>query len=158
MERVSISDAVMDSVLLFEALAFEKQKELDYKIEENIFVMGSMNMLKQLLEILLDNAMKYSNQGGKIRIELEKNTARSVRLMVSNSGDTMTEEQCRRIFERFYRTDPAREHNGGYGLGLSIAASLVKELEGKIWAESKNGLNSFYVQLPFVKSAQEKSK
>lgn len=158
LERVSISDAVMDSVLLFEALAFEKQKELDYKIEENIFVMGSMNMLKQLVEILLDNAMKYSNQGGKIRIELEKNTARSVRLMVSNSGDTMTEEQCRRIFERFYRTDPAREHNGGYGLGLSIAASLVKELEGKIWAESKNGLNSFYVQLPFVKSAQEKSK
>ena len=151
LERVSISDTAMDAVLLFEALAFEKQKELQYQIEENLFVMSSENTLRQLMEILLDNAMKYSGEKGCIWVKLEKNSARTVKLMVANTGDTMTEEQCRRIFERFYRTDPARENHGGYGLGLSIATSIVKELEGRIWCESRNGINSFFVQVPIAK-------
>ncbi len=150
-EPVSLSDTVMDSVLLFEALAFEKQKELQYQIEERLFVLGSNSRLKQLTGILLDNAMKYSSEQGTIWVKLERNSAKTLRLMVANTGDTMTAEQCRRIFERFYRTDPARQNNGGYGLGLSIAASIVSELNGKIWCESRNGVNSFFVQLPLCK-------
>lgn len=154
LELVSFSDVVMDSVLLFEPLAFEQQKELQYQIEERLFTMGSENRLKQLVEILLDNAMKYSADKGCIWVKLDKNSARTLRLMVANTGDTMTTEQCRRIFERFYRTDPARQHNGGYGLGLSIAASIVGKLDGKIWCESHNGLNSFFVQLPLSKEKE----
>ena len=148
---VSVSDTVMDAVLLFEALAFERQKELQYQIEENLSVLGSGDRLKQLTEILLDNAMKYSPEQGCIWVKLEKNTAKTLRLMVANTGDTMTPEQCRRIFERFYRTDPARQNNGGYGLGLSIASSIVTEMGGKIWCESRNGINSFFVQLPLCR-------
>ena len=148
---VSVSDTVMDAVLLFEALAFEGQKELQYQIEENLSVLGSGDRLKQLTEILLDNAMKYSPEQGCIWVKLEKNTAKTLRLMVANTGDTMTPEQCRRIFERFYRTDPARQNNGGYGLGLSIASSIVSEMGGKIWCESRNGINSFFVQLPLCR-------
>ena len=148
---VSVSDTVMDAVLLFEALAFEGQKELQYQIEENLSVLGSGDRLKQLTEILLDNAMKYSPEQGCIWVKLEKNTAKTLRLMVANTGDTMTPEQCRRIFERFYRTDPARQNNGGYGLGLSIASSIVTEMGGKIWCESRNGINSFFVQLPLCR-------
>ena len=148
---VSVSDTVMDAVLLFEALVFERQKELQYQIEENLSVLGSGDRLKQLTEILLDNAMKYSPEQGCIWVKLEKNTAKTLRLMVANTGDTMTPEQCRRIFERFYRTDPARQNNGGYGLGLSIASSIVTETGGKIWCESRNGINSFFVQLPLCR-------
>ena len=148
---VSVSDTVMDAVLLFEALVFERQKELQYQIEENLSVLGSGDRLKQLTEILLDNAMKYSPEQGCIWVKLEKNTAKTLRLMVANTGDTMTPEQCRRIFERFYRTDPARQNNGGYGLGLSIASSIVTEIGGKIWCESRNGINSFFVQLPLCR-------
>ena len=148
---VSVSDTVMDAVLLFEALVFERQKELQYQIEENLSVLGSGDRLKQLVEILLDNAMKYSPEQGCIWVKLEKNTAKTLRLMVANTGDTMTPEQCRRIFERFYRTDPARQNNGGYGLGLSIASSIVSEMGGKIWCESRNGINSFFVQLPLCR-------
>ena len=148
---VSVSDTVMDAVLLFEALVFERQKELQYQIEENLSVLGSGDRLKQLVEILLDNAMKYSPEQGCIWVKLEKNTAKTLRLMVANTGDTMTPEQCRRIFERFYRTDPARQNNGGYGLGLSIASSIVTEMGGKIWCESRNGINSFFVQLPLCR-------
>ena len=141
----------MDAVLLFEALAFEGQKELQYQIEENLSVLGSGDRLKQLTEILLDNAMKYSPEQGCIWVKLERNSAKTLRLMVANTGDTMTPEQCRRIFERFYRTDPARQNNGGYGLGLSIASSIVSEMGGKIWCESRNGINSFFVQLPLCR-------
>ena len=148
---VSVSDTVMDAVLLFEALAFEGQKELQYQIEENLSVLGSGDRLKQLTEILLDNAMKYSPEQGCIWVKLERNSAKTLRLMVANTGDTMTPEQCRRIFERFYRTDPARQNNGGYGLGLSIASSIVTEIGGKIWCESRNGINSFFVQLPLCR-------
>lgn len=148
---VSVSDTVMDAVLLFEALAFEGQKELQYQIEENLSVLGSGDRLKQLVEILLDNAMKYSPEQGCIWVKLERNSAKTLRLMVANTGDTMTPEQCRRIFERFYRTDPARQNNGGYGLGLSIASSIVTEMGGKIWCESRNGINSFFVQLPLCR-------
>ena len=148
---VSVSDTVMDAVLLFEALAFEGQKELQYQIEENLSVLGSGDRLKQLTEILLDNAMKYSPEQGCIWVKLERNSAKTLRLMVANTGDTMTPEQCRRIFERFYRTDPARQNNGGYGLGLSIASSIVSEIGGKIWCESRNGINSFFVQLPLCR-------
>ena len=148
---VSVSDTVMDAVLLFEALAFEGQKELQYQIEENLSVLGSGDRLKQLTEILLDNAMKYSPEQGCIWVKLERNSAKTLRLMVANTGDTMTPEQCRRIFERFYRTDPARQNNGGYGLGLSIASSIVSEMGGKIWCESRNGINSFFVQLPLCR-------
>lgn len=148
---VSVSDTVMDAVLLFEALVFERQKELQYQIEENLSVLGSGDRLKQLTEILLDNAMKYSPEQGCIWVKLERNSAKTLRLMVANTGDTMTPEQCRRIFERFYRTDPARQNNGGYGLGLSIASSIVTEMGGKIWCESRNGINSFFVQLPLCR-------
>ena len=148
---VSVSDTVMDAVLLFEALVFERQKELQYQIEENLSVLGSGDRLKQLTEILLDNAMKYSPEQGCIWVKLERNSAKTLRLMVANTGDTMTPEQCRRIFERFYRTDPARQNNGGYGLGLSIATSIVSEMGGKIWCESRNGINSFFVQLPLCR-------
>lgn len=148
---VSVSDTVMDAVLLFEALVFERQKELQYQIEENLSVLGSGDRLKQLTEILLDNAMKYSPEQGCIWVKLERNSAKTLRLMVANTGDTMTPEQCRRIFERFYRTDPARQNNGGYGLGLSIASSIVSEMGGKIWCESRNGINSFFVQLPLCR-------
>lgn len=150
-QQLSVSEVVMDSVLLFEALAFEKQKELQYQLEQDLYVMGSENAVKQLVEILLDNAMKYSREKACIWVRLEKSSARSLRLMVANNGEAMTEEQCQRIFERFYRTDPARANNGGYGLGLAIASSIVKEMEGKIWCESQNGINAFYVQLPLCK-------
>ena len=155
MGKVSLSDIVMDSVLLFEALAFEKEKELQYQLEESLSVLGSENSLKQLLEILLDNAMKYSDEKGHIWVKLERNTAKTVKLMVANTGETMTAEQCKRIFERFYRTDPARAHNGGYGLGLAIASSIVQEMGGKIWCESQNSVISFFVQFSLYKEAFE---
>ena len=71
-------------------------------------------------------------------------------LSVSSPGPAISQEDLQNIFKRFYRIDKARGRDGSYGLGLSIAQSIVTEHRGKIWAESANGWNTFYVQLPLT--------
>jgi signal transduction histidine kinase len=67
---------------------------------------------------------------------------------VESRGETLTPEECVNIFQRFYRRDPNRSMNHSYGLGLSIAQTIVSRHKGKIWAVGKDGVNTFYVQLP----------
>lgn len=150
LEQLCLSELCTDCLLLFEPLAFEQQKELNYQLEEGLYVLGSANSLRQLLEILLDNALKYSSPKGKIQVTLAHSGAKNLRLEVSSSGEALSPEQCRKIFERFYRGDPARSA-GGYGLGLSIASALVGELGGKINCHSQEGFNTFTVLLPSSK-------
>jgi signal transduction histidine kinase len=69
-------------------------------------------------------------------------------LSVTSHGEPISREDLKNIFKRFYRADKARVMNGSYGLGLSIAESIVEAHKGKIWAESENGYNTFYIQLP----------
>ena len=69
-------------------------------------------------------------------------------LSVASPGEPISREDLKNIFKRFYRADKARAMNGSYGLGLSIAESIVQAHKGKIWAESENGYNTFFVQLP----------
>ena len=68
-------------------------------------------------------------------------------MSVSNPGETISSEDLKNIFKRFYRIDKARAMNHSYGLGLSIADSIIREHRGKIWAESEHGINTFFVQL-----------
>ena len=149
MEPVDFSDLVRDSILPFEPLYYENGLELDYRIEENIIVNGSKNHLIQVVEILLDNAMKYSASETRADVTLKKQGMHCV-LTVTNIGNTLLPEDLKHIFRRFYRIDKVRNQNGGFGLGVSIAESIVREHDGRIWAASSGGVNSFYVQLPQV--------
>ena len=97
----------------------------------------------------MDNAIKYTNKNGRISVilNIERNKAK---LVIKNTGEGVKEEHLEKIFERFYRIDDSRDRGtGGYGLGLSIAKSIVEEHKGKIHAESivKNE-TSFIVELP----------
>ena len=99
------------------------------------------------MDILLDNARKYSAPGGETTVSLRREGAGKCRLKVSNPGPEIPAGELEKIFLRFYRMDKARSRDGSFGLGLSIAQSIVDQHKGKIWAESRGGRNTFTVEL-----------
>lgn len=141
------SQLAADSLLPFEPLFFEKGLELHSSIEDGISLKGCESQLRQVIDILLDNAMKYSAPDGNIYVSLKKH-GNYCQFSVSNPGEAISREDLKNIFKRFYRTDKARSINGSYGLGLSIAEGIVNSHRGKIWAESVNGIITFTVLLP----------
>ena len=99
----------------------------------------------------MDNAIKYTNNMGTINVDLIVDRSK-VRLIVKNTGDGIRKEKLSKIFERFYRIDDSRDREtGGYGLGLSIAKSIVTQHKGKIYATSElHKSTSFIVELPHL--------
>ncbi len=144
---LNMSGLVSSAVLPFEPVFFEGQQLLETDITPDICLSGSENHLRQLIEILLDNAGKYA-QPGVVEVALRKASKGQCLLAVSSPGNPIPQENLQKIFERFYRVDAARERNGSFGLGLSIAKTIVSDHGGKIWAESNETGNCFFVQLP----------
>ncbi|MBQ3252547.1 MAG: HAMP domain-containing histidine kinase [Oscillospiraceae bacterium] len=144
--RIDFSDMVGQSLLEFEPVLFEKGLALEAAVQPAVYVTGNGRYLKQLADILLDNAGKYSDTG-VVTVQLLKQ-GKTCLLTVANPGCPIPAEEQEKIFERFYRADQARSRNGSFGLGLSIAQSVVQEHRGKIWVRSNPTGNCFCVQLP----------
>ncbi|RAI99272.1 phospho-acceptor domain-containing protein [Paenibacillus pabuli] len=146
--KFNMSDAVETIILTMEAVIFEKNISLDYSIEPQLMVHGNSEQIKQVILILLDNAVKYSRAKGSVNVSLKKQN-NDVMLSVSNTGEGIAPEHLDRIFDRFYRTDASRARkNGGHGLGLAIARSIVEQHKGEIYARSVVGEGAtFYVRL-----------
>ena len=149
-EKTDLSKIVEDGLLPFEPVMFEKGLILESDVEKDIHVNGSKERLTQLLDILLDNAQKYASDAGTVKVKLSRTSHNKCRLEVSDTGEPMTNEELKNIFKRFYRADKARTTGNGFGLGLSIAQQITEEHHGKIHAESKDGMNRFYVELTTV--------
>lgn len=146
MEKLNLSSLTEESLYPFEPLYFESGRQLESEVAPGIQVNGNASQLRQLLEILLDNALKYSSAASSVSVRLQK-VRHSCLLQVASCGEALSEEELKRIFQRFYRTDSSRSRNGSYGLGLSIAGKIVEKHRGKLWAESRDGVNTFYVRL-----------
>ena len=144
---LDLSELIRNAVLSFQLLYEEQNMSLRCSVSEGIHILGSEQHLYQVLDVLLDNALKYSTPNSTVFAELIP-AGRSCIFSVASPGAPISREDLKNIFKRFYRADKARAMNGSYGLGLSIAESVVQAHKGKIWAESKNGYNIFYVQLP----------
>ena len=148
--EVSLSDIAADCALAFEPVAFEAGKSLDYTLAENITVLGDGEKLRQLISVLLDNAIKYGADGGTVTLSLEK-TDRQAKLTVSNPGVPIPPEQLGHLFERFYRADDSRGEKSGFGLGLSIAQTIAAEHKGTLKAESDLASTRFIYTMPLKK-------
>ena len=149
-ETVDLSKLVLGEVLPFETLAYEKGKSIASDVLPGISVDGNPGQLRQLVSILLDNALSHGT-GDEILIRLGREKHYAV-LSAENEADEMSREQIGRLFERFYRADEARNGDGRhYGLGLSIAKAVAEAHGGKISAEYKNGRAAFTVRLPVRK-------
>ena len=147
--RLDWSDLLETAVLPFEPLYFEQGLMLQTQIEPRLAVTGNEAQLRQVAEILLDNARKYSAPGSTVRLILRSQGRQAV-LALESPGQPLTPDQCRDIFRRFYRVDEARSRDGSYGLGLSIAEGIISDHRGKIWAEGRDGGNTFFVTLPLA--------
>ena len=150
LSRLCLSTAAEDCVLAFEPVAFEAGKALESHIAEDVEVLGDGDKLRQVVSVLLDNAIKYGAPAGTITLTLQK-TDRHARLTVSNPGDPIPPEQLRRLFERFYRADASRGEQSGFGLGLPIAAAIAAEHKGTLKAESDAASTRFILTLPLLK-------
>jgi len=149
---LDMTDLTTDAVLPFEPVYFEKGLQFHCHMQDGLRVKGSEQHLKQVLDILLDNAAKYAMPGSWVQLVLRKQGSHCL-LSVATPGEEISKADLKNIFKRFYRADKARSEGGSYGLGLSIAESIVREHRGKIWAESAKSINTFFVQLPLT-SAQ----
>lgn len=134
-ETFCLSDVVTEAVLPFDAVSFENGKVLLSEIEKNVEYYGNRESVKKMIDILLDNAVKYATKGGTIKVTLVKTT-----LIVTNSGSDVKDADSNKIFERFYRGESSRSREtGGSGLGLSIAKSIATQNGWNITAKSKYG-------------------
>lgn len=144
----SMSDAMLERILPLESIAFEKEIIMKYDIQPNVTFHGVKEQFQQVLTILIDNALNHTDPKGEINITLFK-TAHYVRFNVSNTGEPISNTDQQRLFERFYRVDKARNRSQGhYGLGLSIAKTIVENHHGKISVHCENGITTFTVSLP----------
>lgn len=144
-----ISAVVNYAILSMEAIVFEKDIRFTHSIEQDIMTKGDSEQLKQVIIILLDNAIKYTNKKGYISIALKK-TKRQIVFSIENSGNGIKKADIPKLFDRFYRTDPSRtQENGGYGLGLSVAKAIMDRLGGEFFVESiENESTTFTFTIP----------
>ena len=133
----NLSEVVTNEALAFDALAFEKGKNLSLFIQPNLQYKGDIKSVKNIVNILLDNAVKHANTGGEIALYLKKD-GNKISLVVFNTGSNIPDSDSQKVFERFYRSDQSRSReSGGSGLGLSIAKGIADNNKWKITANSK---------------------
>lgn len=143
-EKFDLSRAALEVALPFESAVFEAGKRLDMAIPEGIEYTGDESMIQQLIVILLSNAQKYSDDGGKITLTLECRGDKRV-LKVHNTGPAIPREAQARIFDRFYRVDSSHNREvEGNGLGLAIARTIVAAHKGKIAVHSAEGEGTLF--------------
>ncbi len=152
LKPIDLSSSVTSSLLSCESLVYEKEKTLVSDIAPDIFIEADENKIKQLVIILIDNAVKYSDMNTQITVRLQKRTDKAV-LSVHNIGKPIDEEHLKHIFERFYRADESRARESeGYGLGLSIAQHITQIHKAKIdVASSKQNGTTFSVTFNTIK-------
>ncbi len=150
-EHLDFSRLVCGETLPFESVAFENGLLLNSDIENGLYIDGNSSQLKQLVSILLDNAIRHGNCGKNITLQLKKEHS-TARLSVVNDGNPIPPEQQEYLFDRFYRVDSARNsEDKHYGLGLAIAKAIVTAHKGKIGVACYDNKVEFTVSLPVKK-------
>lgn len=152
-KRFRVDEALYDIIYPMESVVYEKKIRMTVDIQKEMYIDGIEDQVQNLLSILLNNAISYTPEYGEIVIRAYIQ-AKKFYLKVSNSGDPIPEEIRDRLFERFFRADEAREDNGHYGLGLSIASSIAANHGGRIRVDYEDHKNVFSVVLNAHSPAQ----
>ena len=147
--EVDINEIIRLTVIKYETKIKEKRASVDVCFDEdNLFVAGDKDRLVQVITNLLDNAIKYVNEGGKIKIS-SKVKGKKAFISVFNDGPKIAEEDLLHIWDRFYKADKARTAKDSTGLGLSIVRNIITQLQEDIWVENKD--NGVYFTFTLMK-------
>lgn len=145
----SLDEQLRSCILILEADWMEKNIRLDINLEKIIYI-GNEHLLQQVWLNLIQNALKFSNQNGSLRVNLYRSED-IIRVDIADNGKGISEEDKERIFDRFYKADKSRSKEGN-GLGLAIVKKIIELSNGKIYFNSELGKGSiFTVELPMVK-------
>lgn len=148
-EEISFSDLCEMAAQEFREIAAQSALRLDWEVPEAVMVRGDETLLIRLLNNLLQNALRYNREGGRITLRLTKESGHCT-LEVADTGIGIRPENLEKIWERFYREDPARS-GAGTGLGLSMVWWIAQVHGGSVRAESTPGTGSrFFVRLPII--------
>ena len=132
-----LSDIVDETAQSFHSRAMQKRQTFTGEIERNLTLHGDEKAIRQLVSILLDNAVKYAPEDGVIRLKLARQGKNAALSVWNTTATPIPRESLDKLFDRFYRTDPSRSsETGGHGIGLSIAKAVVGAHRGKITAET----------------------
>lgn len=147
---IDFSDMVNGQVLQFESVAFERGCTFHDEIVDGVTVNGDAQQLRKMTSTLIENALKYVDEGGEVKVSLQAQ-GKQARLSISNTGSTISPDDLPHIFDRFYRTDKARTSGaGGFGLGLAIARETAREHGGDITCASDDSGTTFTVTMPIA--------
>jgi signal transduction histidine kinase len=146
---VALGDVVADELRLREGETAARGLSLTRKLDDEVTVRVDEEQLRQVVAILVDNALTYSDEGGRVECTVERRGRQAI-LVMGNSGPGIPKQDIPHVFERFYRVDKARSSEGGHaGLGLAIARTIVERAGGRIEVESTpDTWTSFTVTLP----------
>ena len=135
-----LSDIVDETAQSFHSRAMQKRQTFTGEIERNLTLHGDEKAIRQLVSILLDNAVKYTPEDGVIRLRLARQGKHAALLVWNTTATPIPRESLDKLFDRLFRTDPSRSsETGGHGIGLSIAKAVVGAHRGKISAETDDG-------------------
>lgn len=156
--EIDFSSLVEEKVSDFMTRAESQDKKLILNIKPDIKVIGNSKGLERLVSVLCDNAVKYCSSGGEIDVCLDS-TLSYAKLEVANTSEKLSQDDMKHLFDRFYRTDSSRsKETGGYGIGLSIAKTVVDQHRGKISAANREDKVCFTVELPIKRQIKKSEK
>lgn len=146
--EIDIGKIVSDTAETFRPVAEQEGKSITSEISDNVVIVADEGVIRQLTSLLLDNAIKYCDENGTISVNVSRK-GKAAKLVVSNNFKDGANVDYSRFFERFYRDDPSHNtEKGGYGIGLSIAQSIIRQYRGDISVSWKNGIISFTCIIP----------
>jgi signal transduction histidine kinase len=157
---VAIQGVIHEVVLALQLEAEHKQLRVEVDVPESIpLLMLDQRRISQVMLNLVSNAVKYTFERGTIQLRAFLNHAQMLQVEVEDNGVGLSSEQCRKLFQPFYRADnPLRERTGGTGLGLAIARQIVEQHGGELWVESEQGRGStFRFMLPLQQPDRNRS-
>lgn len=138
--EMPLSDVISETANSFKAVALAKNIKFTVNVEKGITLSGAPDSIRQLVSVLLDNAVKYSPEGGTVTVDLQTSKKTAILRVANTTYTEIKPDDLTQVFERFYRTDSSRNsQTGGHGIGLSIAKAIVEAHGGNISASTESG-------------------